>query len=255
MSYCKILLTNYWSATATTVTPLTESAALPGSNTRSPQRTKPWRSDSSATGQTLLADLGSSLQCDIVAVADLVRQNDEAVELYEGGTGGSPGAYNLVATLPAQDPDTRISSAVFTPTSARHWKLEWTNTGAAAVAEAGYVGLGKTLAIAKTCEPEIHFSRTDPSVEQMSVDGQKSFTSRTGYYRGKIDFVFSLAADAALFHSLWRGVRREIPFFFILDSSVGNEQWLMRMGDLDVMRRGHGTVPAYDFGFEWEEAR
>lgn len=254
MSYCKSLVTNRWASG--TVTALTSASALPATNSQSPERTLVWRSESSVTGQYLLCDMGASYACDFLAVANLVRQNGEAVKLYEGGTGGSPGAYNLVATLPAQSDDTKISSIIFGSTSARHWKLEWTNTGAAAYAEVGYVGLGAAVAFnMANATPSVTFERNDPSIESVSTDGQKSYTSRTKYYSGNLHFDFFLEADATLIHAIWNTVGKQTPFFFALDTDLLNQQWLMRMNSSVSWERRGGATPIYRVAFDWEEAR
>lgn len=253
MAYGKFLITNLW-ATGT-VTASTEAAGLPAINSQDTSRMKAWRSNSSATGQSLLCDMGSSKACDFVAIANLVRQNGEAVKLYEGGTGGSPGAYNLVATLPTQSDDTRLTSVLFNTVSARHWKIEWTNTGAAAIAEAGYVGLGTALSIGAFCEPTVNYDRVDPSIELSSSDGQKDYTAKTGYYTGLFNLDFMLEADVTLFHSAWRSVKRQVPFFLALDTDVLNKQWLARItSSLGFEERG-GSIRIYRVSFTWEEAR
>lgn len=254
MAYCNILIPNLWESG--TVTGLTEAAGLPATNSQNPERTKVWRSNSSTTGQYLLCDLGTSQACDYAAIANLVRQNGEAVKLYEGGTGSSPGAYNLVATFPTESSDTRLTAVKFSTTSARHWKILWTNTGAAAVAEAGYVGLGAVIAQTRLCTPTVDLAQIDPSVEQASVDGQKSYTSRTGYYAGTLNFDFMLEADRTLFSGAWRTVKRQLPFFLAIDTGIINMTWLMRYsGNLGWSTWNFGGTPRYRLSFEWEEAR
>lgn len=253
MALCRMLIGNLW-ATGT-VTASSEADALPATNSQTPERTRQWRSLLGAS-QHLLCDLGSAQACDVIFLANLVRQNGGAVELYHGGSGASPGAYTLVATLPTQDAHTRLTSLPFASTAARHWKLQWTNPGASASAEVGYVGLGAAVPLARSCEPAVDLDRVDPSTEQASPDGQKSYTVRTGFFFGSLAFSFLSKADADRFHDSWLVVQRQIPFFFALDTTILLQQWLMRFeGNLRTRMDTGAQGVYYRVLFDWEEAR
>lgn len=255
MSYCKALIANFWSSG--TVSALSETPALPASFSKSPERTAIYRSLSQTADQYLLCDFGSIQGVNFLAIANLKTQNNGSVELYEGGSGTTPGAYNLVCTLGAYNLETRLASAFFDTVTARHWKLLFIN-GDSLVSdyvETGYVGLGPAMAQTRDCEPEITFEKLDPSTLQQSVDGQKSFTSRTPYYMGSLSFDFVLEADRNLLDEAFRTVSKQIPFFFMLDTDISSQQWLLRFGEsLRTTRRG-GEVPIYRVSFDWEEAR
>lgn len=251
----RALINNFWMTG--TVTALSQVSSLPAIFTQTPERTQIYRSLSQTADQYLLLDAGSSRTFDFIALANVKLQNAGNIQLYSGGTGASPGAYSLVCTLGPYDLDTQMCSKLFTPVTARHWKILFINgsIGVADYVETGYVGLGAATIPDDGCVPEISYERIDPSVIQQSVDGQKSFTTRRGYFVGSVTYDFLLEADATKFHNAWRTVAKQIPFFFALDENIANQQWLIRFGEgLKFSRRG-GLVPIYRISFDWEEAR
>lgn len=253
MTFCHFLADNEW--TGATLTASSAASALPAAATQDTDRLYPWRSLSQTADQTLIADLGAAASIDFWAVANIKRQNSGAVKLYQGGSGGSPGAWSLVATLDAEDAETRLAVEVFAAVSARHWKVEWTNGNGAVAdyAEAGYIGLGAAFTPSRACSTPVPWSPTDPSVARASVDGQESYTRRTSYAAGSLLFRSVSETDLDGFRSLYRTVGRRTPFFFALDADLGNQKWLMRLaGELEIRRR---PVPGrYDVSIDWREA-
>lgn len=251
---CGFLGVNEWATGDGTLVASSEASALPASATQEAERTYVWRSLEQTADQYLIRDFGGDKTINFVAVANVRRHNFGPLKLWEGGSGVSP-AWSLVATLPDEDPDVRMSSVVFSPVTARHWKLEWTNAVPAApnYVECGYVGLGSTFEPSRACQVPLPWDLIDPSVARASVDGQQSYTPRTPFAAGEIAFTSVSEADLTSFRSIRRSLGRKTPFFFVLDSSHGYQQWLMRFaGDLEVTRR---HVPGrYDVAFGWQEA-
>lgn len=253
MAISKLLITNYFASG--TVTSTSAAAALPVTNCQNPERRKVFRSLAQTADQEIFCDLGSARLCNSIFIANLYAQSGGAVTLHEGGTGASPGAYNLVGTLPAVSSDTNLTSLRFNDTTARHWKIKVANGGVSYYMEAGYISLGASVALDEKMDPVLKVGRVDPSVPSASPDGQMSFTTRTHYYRGSISFSFLLEADATRFHETWNAVGNRVPFFFAADTDILNQQWLMRIkGELELDRYG-GETPIYRIKFDWEEAR
>src|SRR6185295_11135508 len=107
------------------------------------------------------------------------------LKLYEAGSGGAPGAYNLVATLTAEDALSLVGYAFFS-TTARWWKLEWTTAGTD-YATVGYVFLGAYVEAALNPErPSMEL--VDPSMAVASLDGQKTYSIRPQFSHGGFSF-------------------------------------------------------------------
>jgi hypothetical protein len=254
VAFCRFAYDNRWPLSSGTLVASSAASGLPAAASQNPDRTYVWRSLNQTANETLTRDLGSSVACTVVAVANVRPKNAGAVKLYEGGTGSSPGSWNLVTTIAPQDQDTRVSIALFTAT-ARHWRIEFEN-GVPAVAdyaEVGYVFLGPSWEPTRHCVLPLNIQRPDPSVGRASVDGQESFTRRTKRYQGGFFFQNVNQGDFDTHLALERAVGRTTPFFFALDTSLGYQQWLMRLtSDLAVTRR---TVPGrWDVSYQWKEA-
>lgn len=253
---CGFLATNEWSAAGGSLTATSAAAGLPAAATQDTERTYVWRSLSQTADQVLTRDLGSSKAVTYCAAANVKRQGGGTLKLYQGGTGGSPGAWTLVATLPDQNANSRIGVATFASVSARHWKLEWANGVPATpdYAECGYIGLGLAFEPTRACQVPVPFTLVDPSIPQSSPDGQTSFTVRTPYATGTMAFKALSQADHDSFETMRLALGVRTPFFFSLDTGYTKQQWLMRFaGDLAFERR---HVPGrYNLGFEWTEAR
>ena len=253
MGFCRFLQTNAWREGAGTLVATSEALALPAAATKDTDRTFVWRSLSQVGDQSLIRDLGVATAATFAGIANLKRQNGGDVELYEGGTGGSP-SWNLVGAFPAQDDDTRLSTLFFDSISARHWKIQWTNGGAADYAEAGYIGLGTMFEPSRLCQVPIDWTPIDPSILRTSVDGQVSVTTRTRYAVGGLSFLSINESDLTTFRSMQRSLGRKTPFFFALDTGLSYFQWLMRFSSDPKYTRRH--VPGrYNVEFDWEESR
>jgi len=251
MAISKLLITNYWASG--TVTSTSAATALPATNCQNPERRKIFRSLAQTADQEIFCDFGTARLCNSVFIANLYAQSGGAVTIHSWD-GVAPG-YNLVGTFPAVSADTNLTSLQFNDVTARYWKIKVANGGVSYYIEAGYISLGANVALDETQDPTFKVSRIDPSVPSVSPDGQMSFTTRTHYYRGSIRFSFILEADATRFHALWNAAGNTVPFFFAVDTSILNQQWLMRMqGELEIERYG-GETPIYAVKFDWEEAR
>lgn len=252
----RILWDNLWSRSGTLITATSEASALPAAASQSPDRTYVWRSLSQAADQALTADLGAAALADSVAIANLRRQGGGDLKLYEGGSGGSPGTWNLVATLPSAGDEGRVSLAVFSAVTARHWKLQWRNAAApgADYAEAGYIHLGPHWNFTGPAGFPAHVG-IDPSLRRDSVDGQANFALRTAYSTGQIDAVLDEMQLSTL-----RNIRRQIgqrtPFFLERAAAYPWMVWLVRFLSEIAYERIPGTNPTkYRASFEWEEVR
>lgn len=253
MAHLRILATNRYTASTTALTPSSEATALPVERSQDPDRTAVWRSLTQTGVQTIDMDLGSSLACDSVAVANVKLVGAGSLLLYRGATLGSE--TTLVATLPAQDRDTRTAFAFFASVSSRYWRLKWTNPGAANdYAELGFATLGPYLELSRNVRVPAALQRVDPSVIATSVDGQATHTRRTKYFAGQWDLGEVPEADLDDLRELFDGLGVHTPYFVVLDTSLAWTCWLQRFaGPLGL---GLAVMAGrYDVAIPWEEVR
>lgn len=249
----RILDTNRYDATATTLTASSAATALPVTASRNPDRSYVWRSLTQTGVQTIDVDLGSTLACDAIAVANVKLVGTGSLLLYRGATLGAE--TTLVATLPAQDRDTRTAFAFFASASSRYWRLKWTNpTAASDYAELGYACLGEYLELARHIRVPASIRRIDPSVATLSVDGQQTLARRTKYCAGEWEFLEVSESDLSEMRTLFDAFGTAQPYFVVLDTALAWTCWLQRFAgplgkSLAVM------AGRYDVSLPWEEAR
>jgi hypothetical protein len=255
MPNLRLLVTNVYDDASTVLTASTEAAGLPVGNSKTTDRTAVWRSTTGTGTQTIDIDLGSAQSMTCVAIANPKILGAGAIEVYERGSAGSPGAANLVATLPAQDSDTRLTYVFFNANSKRHWQLKWTNpTAANDYAEAGYVFLGTFIEPTVNVRAPFQVARVDPSISRMSVDGQQSFATRTKYYAGAWQFYNAPEADLTNLRTIFRTIGVNTPIFAVLDTSIAWMAWFLRITTaLGV--NPEELVGRYTPEIAWEEAR
>lgn len=250
MAAIRIGYVNRWETG--TVTATSSAAGYSPVNTQNTERSLPWRSSTSSATQNLIMDLGAAVACTMVALANYNIRSGGTLKLYEGGSGGAPGAYNLVATLTAQDALSAIGYAFFGSTSARHWKLEWTTAGTD-YAECGYVFLGAYFeAAANPMRPAVDLM--DPSVMVASLDGQKTFSLRPQYSQGSFSFPIIEESQLTTWHAIFQAVGQNKPFFVVIDASTSWMGWLLRMAS-PLSKEVNPTVGrTYRLSWAWEEA-
>jgi hypothetical protein len=245
---------NEWAKVASVIVASSAATALPAAHTQTQDRTQVWRSLSQTGVQTLDLDLGAVVAIPAVAVANVKLVGTGVLQLLHRGDVASPAAETLVATLPTQDRDTRVTFA-WVGQSHRHWRLKWTNpTAANDYAEAGMVHLGGYL------EPSINpvvpaqIPRVDPSVESVSVDGQVTFVRRTKFYSGRWQFQDVPEAHLDNFRAMFDALGVSGAFVQVLDDALAWTAHLARVsGALDV---GFGRLSGrYTLGLGWQEVR
>ena len=242
---------NRWAAGTPTAT--STATGYSPVNAGNPERTLTWRSTTSAATQNLLMDLGAAFACTFVALANYNIRSGGSLKLYEGGSGGAPGAYNLVATLAAEDAYSLVGYSFFGSTSARWWKLEWTTAGTD-FAESGYVYLGAYVETADNPErPVIRLN--DPSVGIVSLDGQKTFSTRPQLSSGSFSFPIAAESELTAWHALYQAVGVTTPFFVVLDTATGWMAWLLRIASPLLKSVNRTTGRTYAIAWDWDEAR
>lgn len=255
MAKIRFAYDNRWRSAIGTPEASSAALALPAAATQNPDRSFVWRSLSLQANQTLTRDLGAAESVTMVALANVLLQNGGTVRLLEGGSGATPGAWNLVTTLPTQNADTRVTYGFFGPISARHWQLEWTNgiPGVPTIAEVGYVHLGGYYEPERNTLSPTGLERIDPSVGRASVDGQQSFAERTGYDTGELRFIAS-TAELVNFRTMYRTVGRRTPIFVVMNADVTWQAWLLRIAS-SLETPVHGALGQHNITFSWEESR
>lgn len=256
MSKIRFLTVNLASQPATVLTASSEVSGLPVAAAVNPDRTYVWRSAVETLAQTIDLDLGAPVAVSVVAIANLKLIGSGIVELSHRGNGSTPDATpTLVATLPAQDPDRRLAFAFFPEVTHRHWQLRWTNpTAASDYGEAGYLFLGTYTEPSVNVSVPFDFADADPSIAGMSLDGQETFTARTGFQAGTFRFRDVSEADLIALRAIRRAVGIRAPLVLVLDAAQAWTAWLARFAsDLNV---GFGEMAGrYDVAFEWREVR
>lgn len=226
----RLLYNNYLLGQHATITATSEASGLPASAAADPQRTRVWRSLTETGTQALDIDLGVTSNVTCVALANVqLIAGTGSVTLQQRGTGASPGAAVNVATLPWQDPDTRVAMSFFSLQNFRHWRLLWSNDlSANAYAEVGYVFLGAYW------EAPVNFSVpsengfSDLSIPSTSLDGQKDFVTRTGVHTASLRFDAITEQQRSDLRAIYRLVGVRMPIFTALDPSLSWTHWLAR---------------------------
>lgn len=255
MPNIRFLYDNLWAAAATTLTASSEAAALPVEASQDHDRSYVFRSEEVAVAVTIDADLGSVQAVTSVAVANVRLFAGGVLELYQRGDAGAPGAAVLVATLPAQDADTRVAAAFFASQSHRHWQLTFTNPGSVTdYVELGYAHLGTYYEPTVNVSAPAPVTLVDPSVGVASVDGQQTYAQRTPFFSGTFTIRDAPEAVATAIRAMRQEVGSRAPFFAVLDTSLGWTAWLLRL----AANLGHGLGALggrYTIELPWEEAR
>lgn len=255
MPKLRFLSSNRYNTSATVLAASSAAAALPVGATQNPDRSYVWRSLTQTGVQTIDIDLGSVLAVTSIAVANVKLVGTGGLELYERGDAGSPGAATLVATLPAQDRDTRTAFAFFTSQSHRHWQLKWTNpTAASDYAELGYAFLGTYTEVARNIRVPASIRRPDPSQAVVSVDGQKVFRRRTKYFTGTWEFLEVGESELSTHRALFDAIGVGTPHFVVLDTSLAWSCWFARF--VEALEFALSELAGrYNVGLAWEEVR
>lgn len=255
MARIRYLYANDYTAAATVLTPSSTSTTLPVGNSQSPDRSLVFRSGTVSVAVTIDVDFGSTKAVTAAAMANIRLFSGGALEVYDRGTGGAPGAATLKATLSASDTYRRTAFVFFTSFSARHVQLKFTNPGAIS----GYVELGHAF-LGTYFEPSVNVrvpmdtEIVDPSVILSSVDGQKSTTERTNYEAGAQELYFVEESDQASFQAMQTAVGKRVPVFVVLDGALAWTCW-MAYFTTGIRRRFEEATGRYTIAYGWEEAR
>jgi hypothetical protein len=248
---------NAYAAAATALAAASSVSALPVSLTKNTDREYAWRSATATTEQTIDIDLGAVTAVSVVALANVVTLGVGVVELYERGDSSSAGTATLVATLAAQDRDTRAVAAFFASQSHRHWQLKWTNpTGASGFASLGFCFLGTYDEPTVNVKVPIPLGRPDPSLGSESVDGQESFALRTKYIVGSL--VFDAIAEAQLseLREMYDAIGVSRPLFIVLDTALSWSTWFARLASSqDWEMEPNGAIGRYGYQMSFKEVR
>ena len=234
MANCAICYnaSNRYSAAVTALTASSVASALPAANSQDPDRRKVFRSGTVSVAVTIDVDTGPSQAADTFAACNLRLFSGGAVELYDRGTGGAPGAATLVATLPAADATSGVAFVQFGSRSARHWQIKFTNPSlVAGYVELGFAFIGPALTPTVNVSEPLGLERNDPSVAGVSLDGQKTFAVRTQYLSGSLEFYKVGTTDRANLDAVFSSNGVRTPFFFILDPATSWQAWLVRLTD------------------------
>lgn len=246
---------NQWPSLAGTLTASSAVAALPASASQNPDRSFVWRSNPGTGVHTLDRDFGGLVSISAVAVANLRLITGGALEVSHRGDAGAPGAETVLATITGQDRDTRAAAAFWNAQSHRHWRLKWTNPGAAnEFAEVGYVHLGTYYESPVNPSVPLEIRRLDPSVVSTSTDGQRTTAKRSKYFAGA--WAFRNVVDGQLdeLRAIFDASGVGSPFFQLLDTS--RSWWCTLAYQGAELGIGLGEIDTrFGVGVTWEEAR
>ena len=255
MPNIRFLYDNKASASAAAIVASSAATGLPAGAAVNPDRSYVWRSATGTGTPTLDIDLGSALAATGVAVANVRLVGTGVLEFYERGSAATAGAATLVGTLPTQDADTRVAFLFFSSQTKRHWQLKWTNPGAASdYAEAGYVFVGTYYEPTINVVVPLPVDRDDPSIGASSVDGQKTYATRTGFAVGQMEFGDVTETILDNLRTIFRTVGKRTPFFVTLDTTLAWTSWLLRLSSPWAVRFGE-IAGRYHVSAAWEEVR
>lgn len=253
MPNIRYLYTNRYPAA--TLTASSASSALPVTASQSADRSYVFRSGTVAVPVTIDVDLGAVYTLSAAAVANVRLFAGGALQVYDRGSGASPGVATLIATLPASDAARRAAAVFFAAVTARHVQFVFTNPGAvSSYVELGYAFLGEPMEPSANVSVPLDTDLIDPSVVSMSVDGQKATTERTRYEVGTHALFYVPTADAEAFAVMQTAVGVRIPFFMVLDVTMGWTCW-MAYFSTPVRRRFEAAISRFTISYGWEEAR
>lgn len=249
------LATNRYTGSATVLAASSAVSALPVGASQNQDRSYVWRSATATGVQTINIDFGSVLPVSAVALANVKLVGTGVLELYQRGDAGAAGAATLVATLPTQNTYTRTAFAFFASQSHRHWQLKWTNpTATSDYAELGYAFLGVEVEPTVNVMVPAELGRQDPAVSAASVDGQKTFATRSKYFSGSWTFDHVAETQLGDLSTLFETLGASAAHFVVLDSALAWTCWLARLsGQIGV--RLEEVAGRYSVSFPWEEVR
>jgi hypothetical protein len=223
---------NLWNLAAAALTAFSEVTALPATLSQNPDRTKIYRSLTQTGTQTIDIDLGAAYAATCCAIANPKLVGAGTLVIQQRGSAGAPGAAVTVGTLSTVDPDSLVSFVCFASTTARHWRLLWSNPGGASdYAEAGYVFLGQYYEVTVNVTSPIDLPRKALSTINTSDGGQKTVTRRSSPTQIPASYSDFPAADTDAIRAIYRIVDIGTPFFFLLDVSTAWLNWLVSFTD------------------------
>lgn len=249
----RYLYANRWAEATTVLTASSEASALPVKASQNPDRSYAFRSGTGAVEVTIDCDLGAVRNIDAIAAANVRLFTGGSLQVSQRGTGATPGAAVLVATLPASEALRRTTFAFVSTVSARHWRFTFTNPGlVSGYVELGYAFLGLAFQPSVNVRVPLDTQVIDPSVIERSVDGQKSTTFRTNFDAGSMELFFVPTADAEAFATMQSTVGVRLPFFMVLDDTLSWTAWLAAF-TTPIGRKFEEATGRYTVSYGWEE--
>jgi hypothetical protein len=242
---------NRWSAG--TITASSAASALPAAASQSTDRTAVWRSTTTAAAETLDLDAGASVAITCAAIANVRVKNAGTVALYEGGTAGSPGAWNLLGTFAAQNAST-LMAYLYVTVTARHFRLQFNNgSGASDYAELGYAFIGTYYEPLKGVVMPVDMKAIDPALEGRSGGGQSTFSQIGRMYDvGRLQFQNMEDAEFEVLRQVFVSIGIRTPIFIVLTSTISWQAWLLRFTGEFQKPRVFSTF--YSPAIAWKEA-
>jgi len=256
MPNIRFMWSNAYTAAATALAASSSVTALPVTNTKSDDRSKVWQSSTATSVQYIDIDAGSAIAVTAVALANARVIPGGAIELYQRGSAGAPGAATLVATLAAQDTQTRAAAAFFATQTYRHWRLYWTNPAVVSdYAALGYAFLGTYTEPTINVRVPLPQGRVDPSVRSASVDGVSSFATRTKFQQGVFPFDAVTQTQLEQLQQMFESIGVSGAMFVTLDTTISWMTWMLRIGSLSWEVEPDGALGRFGPVMPWEEVR
>lgn len=183
-----------WSATSAVAT-------LPASHLGDTNRQRVWRSTGLAAPERVVADLGSALAIDAVALVshNLRTSATVTIKANTADAWGSP-AFSVAFTIyDDKDANTVVKFLASTQTY-RYWAIELTDAGA----PDGYFQIGVAVLSPVfsfgDAPNELHFTVVDPSVVAYAPSGTPQTEERTPY--AAVDLEWTALTEAMVFGDL-----------------------------------------------------
>lgn len=214
----RIFTPNLIDAAAVVQTKYSEATAFPASNLRNPQRTKVWRSGTTAALEWTVFDLGSAQAVTACILLNHTLLAGDSLIKIQGNASDSWGAPSFSQTLTWS---AGIIAATFASQSFRYWRLTYTKASAGVTRDLGRLFLG--IYYTPTDPPDWagHKRRADSlDLKARGPYGQTFGENRGEQRRPELEWSFIPHAQKIALAAMATALGTVVPFFIQVDETA-----------------------------------
>jgi hypothetical protein len=218
----RIFATNLIDAAAVVQIQSSQDPAFPASNLRNPQRTKLWRTGTSAALEWSVFDLGSAQAVTACLILAHTLTGSDSLIKIQANTSDSWGApaFEQSITFSAG-----VMSATFASQSYRFWRFTFTKASAGVTRDVGRLWLGTYYTPTDPPDFDGYLRRADDlSIRQRAPYGAIYGEVRSIFRKPQLDFSAIPNAQKAQFAAIAEAVKTIIPFFVQIDENAGADE-------------------------------